>query len=79
MSPTVLREGPYRFYFFSREELRMHVHVHGPRGEAKFWLEPEISLAQNYGLSTQQISVVLRVIQEHEDEIRKAWKAHFPG
>ena len=79
MSPTVLREGPYRFYFFSREELRMHVHVHGPSGEAKFWLEPEISLAQNYGLSTQQVNVVLRVIQEHEDEIRKAWKAHFPS
>ena len=57
----------------------MHVHVHGPRGEAKFWLEPTISLANNSGLSTQQINVVLRVIQEHEDEIRKAWKTHFPG
>ena len=79
MSPTILREGPYRFYFFSREEPRMHVHVHGPRGEAKFWLEPNISLAVNSGLSTQQINVVLRVIEEHENEIRKAWKAHFPG
>ena len=57
----------------------MHVHVHGPRGEAKFWLEPNISLAVNSGLSTQQINVVLRVIEEHENEIRKAWKAHFPG
>jgi Domain of unknown function (DUF4160) len=57
----------------------MHVHVHGPRGEAKFWLEPAISLAQNYALSTRQINVVLRVIQEHEDEIRKAWKTHFPS
>ena len=57
----------------------MHVHVHGPRGEAKFWLEPAIALAQNHGLSTQQINVVLRVIQEHEDEIRKAWKTQFPG
>ena len=79
MSPTILREGPYRFYFFSREEPRMHVHVHGPRGEAKFWLEPTISLAVNSGLSTQQINVVLCVIQEHENEIRKAWKTHFPG
>ena len=57
----------------------MHVHVHGPRGEAKFWLDPVISLAKNGGLSTQQINVVLRVIQEHEDEIRKAWKTHFPS
>ncbi len=27
MSPTVFRERGYRFYFFSREEPRMHVHV----------------------------------------------------
>jgi len=29
MSPTVFREGGFRFYFFSREESRMHVHVTG--------------------------------------------------
>jgi Domain of unknown function (DUF4160) len=33
----------------------MHVHVHCPDGEAKFWLEPEIALAQNYGLTEQQV------------------------
>lgn len=77
MSPTVFREGPYRFYFFSREETRMHVHVHGPDGEAKFWLEPTVELAQNYGLSTQQVNTVLRVIRERENDIRKAWKTHF--
>lgn len=35
MSPTVFREGEFRFYFFSREESRMHVHVSHPDGEAK--------------------------------------------
>ena len=55
----------------------MHVHVHGPSGEAKFWLEPKITLAQNYGLTAQHIKVVQAVIEAHEDEIRKAWKAHF--
>ena len=49
MSPTVFRERGYRFYFFSREESRKHVHVHGPDGEAKFWLEPEIGLAKIMG------------------------------
>ena len=57
----------------------MHVHVHGPTGEAKFWLEPAVELAQNYGLSAQQVNTVLRVIREREDDIRKAWKAHFAG
>ena len=48
MSPTIFRVGRLRFYFFSREETRMHVHVQHPTGEAKFWLEPEIELARNY-------------------------------
>lgn len=77
MSPTIFREGPFRFYFFSREEARMHVHVHATSGEAKFWLVPRIELAQNYGLSVRQVNAALRMIQEHEDEIRKAWKTHF--
>ena len=42
MSPTVFREAGFRFYFFSREEPRMHVHVHCADGEAKFWLEPAV-------------------------------------
>jgi hypothetical protein len=55
MSPTVFRDGPFRFYFFSREEARMHVHVSCADGEAKFWLEPAVAMAQNYGLSDRQI------------------------
>lgn len=51
MSPTIFREGGFRFYFFSREESRMHVHVQGQNGEAKFWLEPVIEVAQHTGLS----------------------------
>jgi len=52
MSRTILREGGFRFYFFSREERRMHVHVQCAEGEAKYWLEPAIELAQNYGLTS---------------------------
>jgi len=36
MSPTIFRESGFRFFFFSREEPRMHVHVSHPDGEAKF-------------------------------------------
>lgn len=79
MSPTVFRHGIYRFYFFSREERRTHVHVHAPQGEAKFWIEPEISLAENHGLTTRQLSMVRHLIREREDDIRRAWQAHFGG
>jgi len=46
MSPTIFREKGYRFFFFSREESRMHVHVISGDGDAKFWLEPEIQARQ---------------------------------
>jgi hypothetical protein len=77
VSPTVLRVRGYRFYFFSREERRAHVHVQHASGEAKFWLEPKIELARNYGLSPTRIAAAQRLIGEHENEIRRAWKTHF--
>ena len=77
MSPTVLRVGGYRFYFFSREESRPHIHVHHVTGEAKIWLEPAIELAQNHGLTSNRVRTVLRLVREHEHEIREAWEAHF--
>ncbi|MBI5752741.1 MAG: DUF4160 domain-containing protein [Hydrogenophilales bacterium] len=77
MSPTVFRGGGFRFYFFSREEPRMHVHVYGQNGEAKFWLEPEIEVAQSHGLAQSELNAALRLIREHEDDIRNAWREHF--
>jgi hypothetical protein len=55
----------------------MHVHVHHEAGEAKFWLEPDIAVARNYGLSPTRLTAALRLVQEHEDEIRAAWQTHF--
>jgi hypothetical protein len=45
INPTVFRTRGLRFYFFSREETRLHVHVQGADGAAKFWLDPNIELA----------------------------------
>ena len=77
MSPTVFRWKAYRFFFFSREEQRMHVHIHCADGEAKFWLEPEVSLAKNYGLNNSQLTEVKNVVEERRDEIAGAWRKHF--
>ena len=79
MSPTILRVRGYRFYFFSREEARPHVHVQHATGEAKFWLDPTVEVAQNWGLSKQRLTAALRFGREHADEIRRAWETHFGG
>ena len=77
MSPTIFRERGYRFFFFSREETRKHVHVHCADGEAKFWLEPEIELARNYRLSRVQLRQIEEIVEEHYDELTIAWETHF--
>ena len=77
VSPTIFREGGFRFYFFSREESRLHIHVQCTNGEAKFWLEPMIQLAQNRGLNPRQLRSAELLIEEHADEIRRAWFRHF--
>ncbi len=77
MAPTVFREGSFRFFFFSREETRKHIHVSHTDGEAKFWIEPEIELAMSQGMSPKQISVALDLVKLDYEDILHAWNSHF--
>jgi len=77
MSPAVYRERGFKFFFFSNEEERMHVHIVGQIGEAKFWIEPEITLANNYKLSKKELLKLEKSVKEHENEIKAAWYKHF--
>ena len=77
MSPTIFKEKGYRFFFFSREESRMHVHIVSGDGEAKFWLEPYLELAKNHGYNRQQSKEIESLVEDHRDELVSAWKQHF--
>ncbi len=77
MTPTVFNEDGYRYFFFSREESRMHVDITSGDGEAKFWLEPNIELANNYHYSKKHLKKVEAFIEEHNDEIISAWQQYF--
>lgn len=77
MSPTIFRYKGYRFFFFSREEERIHVHVIHAEGEAKIWLEPKIELNKSVGLNSKQINEILDQVEKHEKEIIKSWNDHF--
>nr|VFJ92704.1 MAG: protein of unknown function (DUF4160) [Candidatus Kentron sp. LFY] len=55
MSPTVFKENGIKYFFFSKEEDRMHIHALSADGEAKFWLEPEIELAKNHRYARKQL------------------------
>lgn len=77
MAPTVLREGPYRLFFFSREEPRLHVHVAHPHGEAKIWLQPTVELATAIGMSETELATALALVKRHQTELINAWHTHF--
>ena len=77
MSPTILRIKGYRFYFLSNEEERMHVHITCGEGEAKFWLDPLVSLAVYHGLNKRKLNDIQNIVEEHKNEIIKAWHEHF--
>lgn len=77
MSPTIFRYKNYRFFFFSREERRMHVHVTCSDGEAKFWIEPVVALAHHHKLTLKQVRELQKVVEDKRHEIAQAWKKHF--
>jgi hypothetical protein len=79
VSPTVLREGPYRFFFFSNERGEPpHVHVQRDRLLAKFWLAP-IALARSTGFSPEELRAIAALVEAHAEAIMEASHAHFDG
>ena len=79
MSPTIYRERGFRFFFFSREEDRMHIHVSCSDGEAKYWLSPDIELARNMGLSRVQLKEIENIIEVNYVEFKDAWEERRSG
>lgn len=55
----------------------MHIHVSHTDGEAKYGIEPKIELAMNQGLSQKQLNEAIMLVEQHQQEILNAWRAHF--
>ena len=77
--PTILREGPYRFFFYAidREE-PLHVHVERDDRVAKFWLDP-VRLQRSGGLRRSEIGQIARIIGENQTLLVEAWHEYFNG
>lgn len=77
MSPTILQESGYNFYFFSADVQNEppHVHVgHGkPRGDdAKFWLEP-VSVAGQGRFNRRDLRRMMRIVEERRALLLEEW------
>ncbi len=75
--PTVLRIGPYRFFFYANENGEPHhIHVQHDRMLAKFWLKP-VSLARSTGFSPQDLSKLLTLVEANQSLFVEAWNEFF--
>ena len=77
--PTVLRLGPYRFYFYSHEPGEPpHIHVDREALSAKFWLSP-VALARNYGFAAPELRRLDAIVNERAADFLEAWYGYFGG
>lgn len=75
--PTILKIGPYRFFFYSNEyDEPPHIHIERDRSVAKFWLSP-ISLSKSTRFSPREIRKMQELVEEHRDTILEAWNEYF--
>ncbi len=74
--PTVMILHGFRFFFYSREEERMHIHVETENRELKVWLDT-FQLAYNHGFADHQVARIIKMVVKNEKTLKKAWLAHF--
>ena len=75
--PTILREGPYRFYFVSgdRDE-PPHVHIQSDDRFAKFWLNP-VALQKSGNFGRIELRHIQRIVEQHQTAFMEAWYDYF--
>jgi hypothetical protein len=77
--PTVLRVGPYRFFFFAGDGSEpQHVHVERDDELAKFWLSP-VRLCSSAGFSRRELGKVGQLVIKHQAVLMEAWDEYFHG
>jgi hypothetical protein len=75
--PTVLRSGPYRFFFYSADrDEPPHIHVEREQFEVKFWLDP-VRMEWSRGLARIELRRLEALVEEHNELLMRAWHEFF--
>ena len=69
--PTILTVEGFRFFFYSREESRMHIHIEYQGKIAKIWID-NFEVAENYGFKDFQLAYLQKLTRKYEKRIKKA-------
>ncbi|MDQ3013392.1 MAG: DUF4160 domain-containing protein [Acidobacteriota bacterium] len=66
--PTVLRIGPYRFFFYAGDRNEPpHIHVERDSSISKFWLDP-VRLQSSGGFGGSAINRIQKLVEENIED-----------
>jgi hypothetical protein len=75
--PTVLRIGPYRFFFVSLDfNEPPHVHVKREKMVAKFWFDP-VALQLTRGFKRNELTKMAKLVFEKQEFLLEQWNEFF--
>lgn len=75
--PTILRNGRWRFFFYSNEGLEPpHIHVESADGWAKFWLSP-VALVGSFRLKPRELRDLEWFVKLNRKFLLEAWNDFF--
>lgn len=55
------------------------MHVDRENKSAKFWLDPDVSLAENYGYNRKELRDIERIARENLEGLRNEWDTFCGG
>ena len=77
--PTILRIGPYRFFFYAGDRNEPpHIHVERDSSISKFWLDP-VRLQSSGGFGGSEINRIQKLVEENREELLRGWNEYFNG
>lgn len=75
--PTLFIVFGFRFLFYSNDHEPIHVHVIKGNAEARFQVQPEVTLLDNKGLKSAELKLAESLVEENKEMIIERWKAFF--
>jgi Domain of unknown function (DUF4160) len=78
--PVIFRYKGFRFFFYSNEGFPRepkHIHVQGSGCEAKFWIEPEVSLCSSDGFDAKTLRILQNEVSLNAKLIEEKWDEYF--
>ena len=75
--PTVLKIGPFRFFFYSNENGEpAHIHIQRDEMLAKFWLRP-VAIASSTRFSSKELRKLEILVTENRELLLETWNEYF--